>query len=381
MRKEPIVQKPTRFVGLDVHKDLIAVAVCEAGTEPSYLGTIPNEPEAVGRLMRKLGAPDTLQVCYEAGPCGYVLYEQLRGMDIDCLVVAPSLIPVRAGDRVKTDRKDALRLARCLRNGDLVQVFVPDGPHRALRELVRAREAALKDQRRARARLKLMLLRWGHKPDKKLSAWSPTYLAWLETVVREEPAEQLSYRDALAQVHHQSQRLRELEQALSQSVKQAPEPLQQVVQRLQCLRGVKELTAVTVAVEAGDLGRFDRAPELMSYAGLVPREYSSGGPAGQRRGRLTKTGNAHIRRVIVEAAWSYARPIRTRGPVHKRRQGQDPVAVQRAVAAERRLSRRYKHLVARGRPPQQAVVAVARELLGFVWSLSRVGAPPPPSRS
>ncbi len=360
-----------RYVGLDVHKDLIAAAVCDEDGTVTSLGNLPNEPDAVARLMRKLGPVDKLRVCYEAGPCGYVLYWQLSKMGIDCIVVAPSLIPHKSGDRVKTDRKDAVKLARCHRNGDLTAVFVPDDQHLALRELVRAREDALGDQRRARIRLRLMLVRYGLKPPKELGKWSAAYLQWLQTVQMTARATQASYDDALAQVLHQTERLKGLERQLQQAVEQAPPALRAVVAALQCLVGVKVLTAATVAVEAGQLSRFDKAPQLFSYAGLVPSEDSSGGAPGQRRGSITKAGNAHLRRVLVEAAWSYSRPCRSDGPVAKRRRGQDPVVLQIAHKAQKRLRKRYLHLVAQRMPTSKAATAVARELLGFMWGIAK----------
>lgn len=360
-----------RYVGLDVHKDLIAVAVCEEDGSVTSLGNIANEPEAVAKLMRKLGSVDKLRVCYEAGPCGYVLYWQLCKLGIDCIVVAPSLIPQKPGDRVKTDRKDAVKQARLLRNGDLTPVFVPDAEHLALRELVRAREAALKDQKRARARLKLMLLRWGLKPEQKHGAWSAAYLQWIATLRRAASAEQYTLDDALAQVQHQSARLKELEQALRSAVEQAPPKLQKVIAALQSLVGVKVLTAATVAVETGQLSRFTKAPQLYSYAGLVPSESSSGGPKGQHRGRITKAGNAHLRRVLLEAAWCYSRPCRSDGPVAARRRGQDPLVLQLAHQAQKRLRQRYLHFVGQRMPPQKAATAVARELLGFMWGIAK----------
>jgi transposase len=371
MRKEPVVKNSTRFIGLDVHQDLIAAAVCETDGTATSLGTLPNDPDAIARLMRKLGPPDKLRVCYEAGPCGFVVYWQLCQLGIDCQVVAPSLIPVRPGARVKTDRLDALKLARCLRNADLTPVFVPDAAHLALRELVRSREAALRDQKRARNRLRLMLLRCGRKPPQKMDRWSATYMAWVQTVRMATEAEQYSYDDALAQVMHQTERLKAMEPVLEAAVAQAPAELREVIGALQSLVGVKVLTAATVAVEAGDLCRFDKAPQLMSYTGLVPSEHSSGGPKGQSRGGISKAGNAHLRRVVVEAAWSYSKPCRSDGPVAKRRRGQDPVVVQLAHKAQKRLRKRYVQLTARGKPSAKAVTVVARELLGFMWGIAK----------
>lgn len=376
------MKNTTRYVGLDVHKDSIYVAVGEPDGTCRSLGSLPNDPQRIARLMGSLGPAQNLSVCYEAGPCGFVLYDQLQALGIRCLVAAPTLIPTRPGERVKTDSKDALKLVRCLRNGDLQPAYVPQSVERALRELIRAREAALKDRTRARTRLKLMMLRWGLKPEAKLTKWSGPYLDWIQTLRRESRAEQLCLRDALAQVVHQGQRVAELENQMREEIQQAPPELQAVIEALTCLRGVEQLTAATVAVEAGDLKRFDKAPQLMSYAGLVPSEHSSGGPSGQRRGGITKTGNAHIRRVVLEAAWSYSKPIARSGPVQKRRQGQDPLLQHLGAKADKRLRSKYLKLGARGKPANKTITAVGRELLGFMWALAkaagtRPGTPPP----
>lgn len=365
------MKNSTRFVGLDVHQDLIAVAVCEADGSATSLGTLPNTPEAITRLMARLGPKDKLRVAYEAGPCGFVLYWQMCELGIDCIVAAPSLIPVRSGDRVKTDRRDAIKVARCHRNGDLVPVFVPDAQHLALRELVRSREAAMRDLRRARNRLRLMLLRYGLKPEAALKRWTGPYMTWIKTVQMATQAEQYSYDDAVAQVLHQTERVAAIEPELEHAVLQAPAELREVIFALQSLVGVKVLTAATVAVEAGDLCRFDKAPQLMSYAGLVPSEHSSGGPKGQRRGGISKAGNAHLRRVVVEAAWHYSKPCRSDGPVAKRRRNQDPVVLQMAHKAQKRLRKRYVTLTARGKPNAKAATVVARELLGFMWGIAK----------
>jgi transposase len=361
--------KIARFVGLDVHAETIAVAVAEKGGEVRSLGVIPNRPDAVRKLFRKLGAPEELHACYEAGPCGYVLYWQLTELDVRCDVIAPSLIPVRSGDRVKTDRRDAEKLARCLRAGDLTPVWVPDATHEALRDLVRARLAAKQDLARARHRVGHILLRTGTRKPDEGRAWSRRHREWLSTIRFGDAARQLAFTDYCAEVEHHEARVARLEDAIEEAISQAKPELKALYEALQGLRGVAKVTAATIVVEVGDLTRFERATQLMSYAGAVPREHSSGGVA--RRGAITKAGNSHLRRVVVEAAWAYRHKPWVGEPLRKRLANQ-PEAV-RAISwkAQNRLHKRYVTMVARGKPTQMAVTAVARELLGFIWAVGR----------
>lgn len=379
MRKEPVMRSLTRFVGLDVHADTIAVAVAD-GTAIRSLGVVPNRAEAVRKLVAKLGPVKDLKVCYEAGPCGYVLYWQLAELGVACEVIAPSLIPVKAGDRVKTDRRDAEKLARCYKNGDLTPIWVPDAEHEALRDLVRARLVAKADQRRARHRLGQLLLRHGVRRPDGLTAWKGKHRVWLNQLQFAQRALQLTFEDYLAEVDHVAERVVRLEDAIDTAVEAAPAGLRDLVQALQCLRGVARVTAAIIAVEVGDLTRFQSAPELMSYAGAVPSEHSSG--ASVSRGSITKTGNGQLRRVIVEAAWAYRyRPAI--GPELRRRQ-QCLSAQVREISwkAQHRLHSRYTKLVANGKHRNVAVMAVARELLGFIWAIGkevqRNGATTPP---
>ena len=362
--------KHIRYVGLDVHADSIAVVVAEDGRsgEVRSLGVIPNCFEAIRRLVKKLGPASTLRCCYEAGPCGYVLYWQLAKLGVRCEVVAPTLIPTKAGDRVKTDRRDAVKLARSYRSGDLTAVWVPDAAHEALRDLVRAREAAKKDQLRARHRLGKFLLRRGLRPAHKMKAWGVYYMKWVETLQFEHAAQEATFVDYLHEVRHAAERIERLEKSLDQAVEKMPHAMKAVVDALQALRGVAKLTAVTVVAEIGQISRFDRPRQLMGYSGLVPSEHSSGGPGHIRRGGITRTGNTHLRRVLVEAAWCYRhRPCNS----EKLRARQKGLTVEvKAIAwkAQHRLHSRYWKLAAR-RKPQQATTAIARELLGFVWAI------------
>lgn len=372
--------KGTRFVGLDVHAATIAVAVAEPTGEVRTMGTIPNEPEAIHKLMRRLGPAEQLRVCYEAGPCGYTLYWQLTRAGISCVVIAPTLIPVKAGDRVKTDRRDAEKLARSFRSGDLTPVWVPDAAHEALRDLVRAREAAKKDQLRARHRLQKFLLRHGQRPPAGTTAWTDKYRRWLSAVRFEAPAQEATRADYVAEVEHARERIARLERALDEAVEATPAAMRAVIDALQALRGIAKLTAVTIVAEVGRLSRFERPRQLMGYSGAVASEHSSGPRV--RRGAITKTGNAHLRRIVVEAAWSYRhRPAI--GPTLRQRQaGQSAEVTAIAWKAQERLHGRYRRLLARGKMKQQVVTAIARELLGFIWAIGVAveGQPQPDGR-
>lgn len=358
-----------RFVGLDVHAETIAVAIAEDNGEVCPLGVIPNRLEYVRKLVRKLGPAKSLRACYEAGPCGYVLYWQLAELGVHCDVVAPTLIPVKAGDRVKTDRRDAEKLARCYRNGDLTPVWVPDAAHEALRDLVRARLTAKQDQVRARNRLKLFLLRHGHRTPSGMKAWTRTYRAWLNTLTFQYPALRVTFLEYVAETDHSLERIARLEEAIEEAVSGAPEKMRALIRGLQALRGVARIAAATIVTEVGDLSRFQTAPALMNYAGVVPSEHSSG--AKTSRGGVTKTGNSHIRRIVVEAAWAYRHEPRVGTELRARQQGVSPAITEIAWKAQHRLHARYRSLVRKGKHKNKAIMAVARELLGFMWAIGQ----------
>lgn len=363
------MEQDTKYVGLDVHKDTIAVAVADGrGGEPRAVGTIPHTREAVVQLVRKLGPAERLHCCYEAGPCGYPLQRQLAGLGVRCAVVAPSLVPTKPGDRVKTDRRDALKLARLLRAGELTAVWVPDEAHEALRDLTRARADAREDLHRARQRVLKLLLRQGIAPPATIKrAWTQKHWRWLQTVHLAQPSQQVVLREDLLSVEQSAERLTRLEAELAHAAEHSPHTA--VLGALQSLRGVGLLTATTLVAELGDLGRFRSPRELMAYAGLVPSEASSG--ARVRRGGVTKTGNAHVRYVVVEAAWHYRHAPGLRGPLKQRQAGQ-PAAIQAlSWQAQGRLHRRYRRLLARGKPKPKVIVAMGRELLGFIWAVAR----------
>jgi len=361
------MKEKVRFLGLDVHAETIVVAVAEADGEVRSLGTIANRGESIRKLVGKLGAPEHLRACYEAGPTGYVLYWQLAELGVACEVIAPTLAPVKAGDRVKTDRRDAERLARSHRAGDLTAVWVPEEGSEALRDLVRAREAAKQDQLRARHRLSKLLLRTGQRPAVGVKAWTLPYMAWVRQLRFPQAGREATRLDYLHEVEHMGERVKRLEQAIAEAVKVASPALREVIQGLQALRGVAQISAVTMAAELGNISRFQSARQLMGYSGTVPSEDSSG--QRTRRGGITKTGNAHLRRIAVEAAWSYRLRPGVGPALRKRQQGVPEEIKEMAWKAQHRLHKRYMRLAAAGKDQRKIVTAVGRELLGFIWAI------------
>jgi transposase len=365
-----------QHVGLDVHAETIAVAVAEPDGSVRELGLIRNRPEAVRKLVAKLGPAAQLRVCYEAGPTGYPLYWQLTALGVHCDVIAPSLVPTKAGDRVKTDRKDATRLARCYRAGDLTVIWIPDAATEALRDLVRAREVAKQDQLRARHRVSKFLLRHGCQRPEGMRAWTGRHAQWLAGVSFELPTLQVVFDDYRANLALLAERVARLERAIETALPTLAPAQQALVGALATLRGIRAVTAATVVSELGTLRRFANPRQLMGYAGLVPREHSSG--SGVHRGAITKTGNAHLRRVLVEAAWAYRhRPDLTSAVLRQRQQGQPLPVVAIATRAQRRLCARYHRLTARGKPPLAVATTIARELLGFIWAIGQLVEPLP----
>ena len=357
-----------RFVGLDVHAETIAAAMAEKEEAVRDLGTIPNREESVRKFVKKLNEQGAWRACYEAGPTGYALYWQLTKLGIPCVVIAPTLVPTKAGDRVKTDRRDARRLASSFRAGELTAVWVPDAAHEALRDLVRAREAAKQDQLRARHRLGKYLLRHGKRPPTSMRSWKQNYLEWVKREVRfDHRPQQMTLEDYLNEVEHCAGRIERLEKGIDEAVAQAPESMRELIQALQALRGVAKVGAVTIVAELGTLTRFEHPRQLMGYSGAVSSEHSSGGKT--RRGGITKTGNAHLRRVIVEAAWSQRyKPVLSL-LMRNRQEGLSAEVQEIASKARQRLHSRYMHLLYKGKTKQEVVTAVAREMLGFIWAI------------
>lgn len=362
------MKKSMRYVGLDVHAETISVAVAEEDGEVLSLGKLPNMPQYVAKLVKELRkGKRAIRACYEAGPCGYVLYWQLTKLGVHCDVIAPTLIPVKSGDRVKTDKRDAKKLARLYRAGELTSVWVPDGAHEALRDLVRAREAAKKDQLRARHRLGKFLLRQGRRKPLGVKSWTQRHEQWLKIQKFEHRAQEATFLDYLHEVEHAGERIVRLERAIDEAVDAAPEEIRAVVAALQALRGVGKVTSTTIVAEVGKLSRFDKPAQLMSYSGTVSSENTTGDRV--RRGAITKAGNAHLRRVLGQAAWAYRfRPSRGYD-LKKRQEGLSEEVKEIAWKAQHRLHSRYRHLTNKGKEHGKAVTAVGRELLGFIWAI------------
>lgn len=367
----------SKYVGLDVHKATIAVSIADrAGEEPRFYGEIANTPVAIAKLMTQLAKGGaTLSVCYEAGCCGYVIYRQLTKLGHFCQVVAPSLIPKKVGDRVKTDRRDSLSLARLLRAGEIAGIWVPDGLQEALRDLTRAREDMKHLQRQSKQQLLGFLLRHGVDGFTGKTNWSQAHFRWFETVTFDQPAQQIVFQEYIDVIKASMKRVQALDEHIERTAQASA--VWPMIEALMALRGISLLAASIIMAELGDLSRFAGAPQLMAYLGLVPSESSSG--ANKRRGGITKTGNVHVRRVLIEAAWTYRHPARKTRTLQRRAE-KTPEAVQEiAWKAQQRLCSRYWTLDARGKLKVQACTAVARELAGFIWAIGQ--AVPAPAAS
>jgi transposase len=329
-----------KYIGLDGHKETIAVSVAEAqGGEVRYFGEIGNTPGAIDKLVKQLRKGGVaLSFCYEAGPCGYGIHRQLTDLGWDCQVVAPSLIPKKTGDRVKTDRRDSLMLARLHRAGELTAVWVPDGAQEALRDLTRAREDLKHLQRQAKQRLLAFLLRHGRRYDGK-SNWTLAHYHWMEGVKFDHPVQQIVFQEYIDIVKAMTKRIDALDQQIESA--SAESVFWPVIEGLMALRGVNLLTATTIMAEIGDLRRFTSAPQLMAYLGVVPSEHSSGGT--KSRGGIIKTGNGHVRRVLVEAAWSYRHPARKTAVLQRRAERTSDAVQEIAWKTQTRLCSRYGH--------------------------------------
>jgi transposase len=359
---------------MDTSKLRNAVAVAEDGRdgEIRYLGEIDNTPAATAKLVGKLSKKyGRLTFCYEAGPTGYGLYRQLTSLGHECLVVAPSLIPRKPGDRVKTNRLDALSLTKQLRAGDLTAVWVPDDRHEAVRDLSRGRQAASEDQRRKRQQVSALLLRLGRVyPGKK--TWGKAHMTWLASQKLDHLEQRLALEELLLGVRQAGDRIDRLEQAIAEAV--PCWSLAGVVTALMALRGIDLIAASTLMAELGDLTRFRTPRELMGYLGLVPSESSTGDRVW--RGGITKTGNRHARRILVESAWSYRHPPRIGAAKLVRVAAAPPAVRDIAWKAQTRLTARYRALTRAGKRDVVAITAVARELAGFVWAVARAASPP-----
>jgi transposase len=362
------MEKPITYVGLDVHKDTIAIALAEAGKrgEVREHGKITNTPAALKVLAARLARNGhELRFCYEAGPCGYGIQRQLSAAGHGCVVVAPSLIPRKPGDRIKTDRRDAINLAKLHRAGELTAVWVPDQAHEAIRDLVRARLAAVRTLRQARQQLSGFLLRHGHHYNRP--AWTLMHRRWLAGLSFDQAAHYIVLEDCITAVEAATARRDRLEahiEAMLPDWSLAP-----VVRALQALRGVALVAAATLVAELGDVTRFANPRQLMAYLGLVPSEHSSGNT--RRQGGITKAGNGAARRVLIEAAWSYRFPARISREQLLRQESLAKPIRDIAWKAQERLCRRYRKLAREGKLATVVTAAVARELVGFVWAIAK----------
>jgi transposase len=357
------------LVGLDVHKDFISVAYApeEKGAEVVFLGRIGTSQRDIDRLIHALkGKAEDLIFVYEAGPCGYSLYRYLSKKGFQCVVAAPSLMPRKPGERVKTDRRDAVQLARLLRSGDLTAVYVPRVEDEAIRDLCRAREDAMRDMKAMKQRLKALLLRLDIRYSGKAD-WGPAHVRWLSDIVCPTPAQQIAFQEYINAISQHTERIAHIEAELHQLL--PAWRLYPLVEAYQALRGVQLNVALTVTAETGDITRFDNPRQIMAFLGLVPSEHSSGNR--RRLGAITKAGNSHARRALIEAAWAYQHPARVSRIIQKRQEALPEEVCAIAWKAQLRLCRRYRRLIARGKNSNLAVTAIARELSAFMWSIAK----------
>ena len=364
-----MAEPTTLFVGLDVHKESIAVAHArpDHGSEILYVGQVGTREADLDKLLRRPHSrASRLFVAYEAGPCGYGLYRTLTEKGVSCLVVAPSLMPKKPGERVKTDRRDATELARLLRSGDLTSIYVPTVEDEAVRDLSRAREASIGVLKAAKLRLKFFLLRHGLNYSGRAS-WNEAHLRYLAKVVCPTPAQQVVFQESLRAVTEQAERVRRLEDELVDI--SATWRFRPIVDAFQSMRGVQHHTAVILAAKLGDLTRVDNPRPLAAFVGLIPSEYSTG--ESRHLGPITKAGNGHARRALVEAAWAYRYPAKVSAHLQQRIQRCPQPIQEIAWKAPLRLCKRYRRMVARGKHPTIVVTAIAREILGFLWAIAR----------
>lgn len=358
-----------KFIGMDVHKKTITVAIADDGRNGqvrSY-GTLANNINALDKFCRKMvSTASQLHFVYEAGPCGYGIYRHLTHKGFDCKVIAPSMIPRKSGDRIKTDRRDARMLARLHRAGELTAVYVPDDQDEAMRDLSRSREDAVIAARKAKQRLKAFLLRNGLTYSGR-SQWSKAYFNWLADIGMPHPAQQVALQEYINSVHETLNRVDRLTEQIRQMV---PDwRLAPIVSALQSARGISLITAVTLLTEIGDLSRFNKPAQLMAYLGLVPSEYSTGDAI--KRGGITKTGNSHARKALIEASWAYRMQPRVSRILLKRQQGLPDQVCRIAWKAQLRLCARFRRLAAKGKNKQVVVTAIARELSAFLWAIAK----------
>lgn len=361
------MQEPSTIVGLDVHRNTISFCVLTPYEREPWNGQVSNQPAQVRKLVQRIKAqaPGPVRCCYEAGPCGYVLQRDLIAQDCECVVIAPSLTPLRPGDHIKTDRRDARKLAELFRAGLLTEVHPPSVDEEAVRDLCRCRDDARVDLTRARHRLTHFLLRRGLVfGEGQQRGWSQRHRTWLSSLVFERPSERIVFEDYLLTVEQREAQRAALDHellAISQS-----EPWRERVGWLRCFRGIDTVSAMILLSELHDVRRFPSAPALMAFLGLVPSEASSGDH--RRRGGITRAGNQHVRRALIEAAWNHRHKPQVSKGLANRRLGQPPAMIALADRAQKRLCRRFRRMESRGKHHNKIVIAIARELAGFLWA-------------
>ena len=363
------MKKYSTYVGLDVHKDSISIGLAEEGRsgEVRYYGSINGDLASLDKVVKKLGKDGgELHFVYEAGPCGYGIYRHLVKGGHHCTVVAPSLIPKRAGDRVKNDRRDAESLARLHRSGELTAIYVPREDAEAMRDLTRGREDAVKAQRVVRQELGALLLRHGFRYTGK-SHWTAVHRRWFAELKMGHPGQQLTLQEYIDAEREASERVERLTEQIRQLV--VGWRMEPVVKALQAMRGISLIVAVTTVAEIGDMNRFANPRELMAYLGLNPSEHSSGDKI--KRGRITKAGNGHVRRSLIEAAQAYAHPARISRCLVGRQESLPKTIRDLAWGAQLRLCKRFRDLIKRGKNRNTVITAIARELCGFIWAIAK----------
>src|SRR5215468_6604134 len=364
IQRRSVMSESTTIIAFDQHAQSVMAAVLGPRDAEPALHALTSDLPTLGRFVRGVLEHGPVQCCYEAGPCGFALQRFLTAHDVPCEVIAPTLIPRRPGDRIKTDRRDARQLAVLYRAGALTTIHIPSEQEEAIRDLLRCREDLRADLLRARHRLSKFLLRHDRRYTQTKTAWNRRHTEWVRQLRWSLPALEHTCDAYMRTIDEVSGRLTAVEDDLRTYL--TSEPFAEPVRRLRCFRGISDLTALTVAAELGDPRRFPSAPRVMGFVGLVPSEHSSGTRRG--RGAITKTGNAHLRRVLLEAAWHYRHHPHVGPKLHERQRDAPAHAIAHAWAAQHRLYRTYRRLTARGRPPQVAATAVARELAGFIWA-------------
>ena len=359
------------FIGLDTHKEFNEVAYIEEhrGAQPVHLGRVSSSKMAVQKLVRQFESKypgATLHFVYEAGPCGYWIYRLITSLGHCCYVVAPSLIPKKPGEKIKTDKRDALKLAKLLKSEDLTPIYVPEPEDEAVRDLSRAREVAMKDLKDAKYQLKALLLR-NNINYKGTANWSQKHLRWLTELVLPHPAQHIVLQEFLHTITERISRLERLDNELTHHVHQWR--YYPVVKAIQAMRGVRLLVATGVVAELGDLSRFDHPRKLMSYLGLVPSEHSSGGK--RHIGAITKCGNGRARRLLVEGAHTYRYAANISTDMQKRQEGLPKDIIDIAWKAQLRLCKRYKKMIAKGKHYNLVVTAIAREMIAYIWAIAK----------